>query len=561
MEEGASAVRWAGEESGTLPLERRWGCEPGLRKEIFRMAVSWDVVSRPGFAGPSSSHSPDLTVDTGSTCAGLHATGGDSSLCCSDAVLVSVFNGALAVTCRCRASSSSVLAVAVPRSTAPRRTDQAALFFSLALMARMPPLSAFCAPLVPPGGGTTAGDSAGVPPTLNGATAGLPLCRAVMMVRSAVIVGGCSSSFETPLEGLGLAGWRAASSIMGARASPPITIIHWSQWISPCVNFQKQPERITRSLPETNVMARALRVVDASSGRALTVQRGATDQASQDVIDPVTIRVFQAFLAGLRADLPDVEAWVAPSSHVAMLADELGDEQSQSTMDHCRERLPVHGASHQPRLALALSRFKRGDEVVCMVCRRLEDMDAAVNPGDFGVVIWAQEVFVRVRFTCGELDLEAQKEVRKVVFQDMLRLDQMRRAATELVRHATPRVGRDEAGRDAIVISDIETHELQSHLLALKWPPSGVTTALRAQVHGELSRILSAGDECALSALRESYKRETRIAGADEATAAIEVVGLKPEEFNKPAPRESILKRITRSFSRKSPGSLKAPLA
>ena len=71
-------------------------------------------------------------------------------------------------------------------------------------------------------------------------------------------------------------------------------------------------------------MARAPRVVDASSGRALTVQRGATDQASQDVIDPVTIRVFQAFLAGLRSDLPDVEARVAPSSHVAMLADELG---------------------------------------------------------------------------------------------------------------------------------------------------------------------------------------------------------------------------------------------
>ena len=199
-----------------------------------------------------------------------------------------------------------------------------------------------------------------------------------------------------------------------------------------------------------------------------------------------------------------------------------------------------------------------------MVCRRLEDMDAAVKPGDFGVVVWAQDSrgVVRVRSTCGELDLEAQKEVRNVLFQDMLRLDQMRQAATELVRHATPEtVGRDEAGRDAIVISDIETHELQSHLLALKWPPSGVTTALRAQVHGELSRILSAGDECALSALRESYKRETRIAGADEATAATEVVGLKPEEFNKPAPRESILKRITRSFSQKSPGSLKAPLA
>ena len=192
------------------------------------MPVCWDVVLRPGFAGPSSSHSPDLRVDTGSTCAGLHATGGDSSLCCSGAVWFTAFNGALAVTCRCRASSSSVLAVAVPRSTAPRRTDQAALFFSLALMARMPPLSAVCAPLVPPGGGTTAGDSAGVPPKLNGATPELPLCRAVMMVRSAVIVGGCSSSFEPPLEGLGLAGWRAASSIMGARASPPITIIHWS---------------------------------------------------------------------------------------------------------------------------------------------------------------------------------------------------------------------------------------------------------------------------------------------------------------------------------------------
>ena len=185
------------------------------------MPVCWDVVLRPGFAGPSSSHSPDLRVDTGSTCAGLHATGGDSSLCCSGAVWFTAFNGALAVTCRCRASSSSVLAVAVPRSTAPRRTDQAALFFSVALMALMPPVSAVSAPLVPPG---AAGDSAGVPPKLNGATPELPLRRAVMIVRSAVIVGGCSPSFEPPLEGLGLARWRAAPSIIGAQASPPITL-------------------------------------------------------------------------------------------------------------------------------------------------------------------------------------------------------------------------------------------------------------------------------------------------------------------------------------------------
>ena len=179
-----------------------------------------------------------------------------------------------------------------------------------------------------------------------------------------------------------------------------------------------------------------------------------------------------------------------------------------------------------------------------MVCRRLEDMDAAVKPGDFGVVVWAQDSrgVVRVRSTCGELDLEAQKEVRNVLFQDMLRLDQMRQAATELVRHATPEtVGRDEAGRDAIAISDIERHELQSHLLALKWPPSGVSTALRAQVHGELPRVLSTGDECALSALRESYKSETRIAASRELMKPPlrQRWSISSQQINKPAPRDS----------------------
>ena len=88
--------------------------------------------------------------------------------------------------------------------------------------------------------------------------------------------------------------------------------------------------RLIALLPETKVMARTLREVDASSGRALTVHRGATDQASPDVIDPVTIQVFQAFLAGLRSDLPEVEARIAPSSNFAMLADELGDDKARA---------------------------------------------------------------------------------------------------------------------------------------------------------------------------------------------------------------------------------------
>ena len=77
-------------------------------------------------------------------------------------------------------------------------------------------------------------------------------------------------------------------------------------------------------------------------------------------------------------------------------------------------------------------KFRRGDEVVCMVKRDLSM--GAVNVGDIGIVMaeCLTPNAVQVRFQLGMLELDASSEVRKCLYQDILRIERERKKQADV---------------------------------------------------------------------------------------------------------------------------------
>lgn len=142
-------------------------------------------------------------------------------------------------------------------------------------------------------------------------------------------------------------------------------------------------------------------------------------------IKTTTFEAFQCAVDGLRSNIHSAEALpdsrphspitISPSAHIPA---------SAAVPDAWQFRCLGSG-----KIA---GKYRRGDEVVCEVSRIVGE--GKVDIGDIGIVLcecWDLNA-VLVRFQVGEIELDAHREIRKCLYQDILRIEVHRKAQAEL---------------------------------------------------------------------------------------------------------------------------------